>query len=133
MRFWEGGYGLRRNALLYHAPLRLEPCRGLGAVDNNFVLIVLVEHCAAVAVDVFQPVHDPALVVRALEDEAVLCTRVLDGPQSLLLQLVPGCGRFGKSTLLQKILTVIQEPHVRVPRHAVYLALVSVRLYRSRE
>src|SRR5215208_3396210 len=129
----EAGDGPRRHPIRYHAARGLEPRDGLWRGDGHFAGVVGIEHPPARAPDKLQAVHDAALVIGPLEDEAVPRARLPPDLLHHLLHLRPRLRGLGEAGLLQEILAVVEHPGVGEPRHAVYGALVGVRVYRGRE
>src|SRR5215216_4845239 len=125
------GHGLGRCAARDHAAIRLEAGRRLGAVYDNFTARYVGEDIAAVGPDVLQSVAYPALVIRALEEEAVFGARVLRGLDGHLLELVPGLGGRGVAGLLEEIDAGVEQPRVFEPRYRIDSVLVDAGIYGS--
>src|SRR5215212_4638759 len=128
-RLLGGGHGLRRDAVLYQVLLRGQAVYRLGAVYDHLIGVVRVEYVAAVGPDVLEAVAHPALVLVSLEDEGVFDALILRRLHAHLCKLVPGLGGFGIARFLQEIRPVVKYTGVRVPRHAVDLAVVHEGLY----
>jgi hypothetical protein len=135
----EGGIGLqllvRRDGLGGdtvgdHAPLRLEARHRLRALYDH---LLAAQDVAPVRPDVLEPVNGPALVLGALEGEAVPRARVPHDLEGHLLHLLPGGGGFGEAGLFEEILAVVEHPRVGEPRDAVDGALVDEGVHGCRQ
>src|SRR4028119_73956 len=112
--------GLRRDTVGDEAAAKLQVLGRLGAVYDD---PVPVEDVAPGVPDVLKGVHDPALILRSLEDVPELRPAVRPDLLGHALHLFPGLRRFGEAGLLQEVRAVVEHPGVGKPRDAVGLAL----------